>query len=331
MILFVSPFPILERVALVGGSVSSPLLTAAKSADSSPPMMRVLPLAGGAGVRAARAAKACGAATDVHVLGFAGGRLGKLLVERLDVEDLPNTLLPFEGGTRGSLLTLDREHGVVSDVPDSPARATETEQATFSERFADLLRDANATTVVLSLRNEAFPCAPVLQIARAANCRIIADVTGDALEEALQVGVSFLFASLTTLQRRTEESLQNDRAIVRHAATLLATSDGNENSGGVSVAICVTLGEEGALLVTRDSATRIRPPVVSRYKPTGSGEAVVGAFAATYAETNDLGESLALACAFAATSVAHDIPAESTTGEARIVRRETVVEPVLLR
>ena len=117
MILVFAPFPVLERVALVEQFVPG---TAQKP-------MRVATYAGGAGLRAANVARLLKA--DVLALGFVGGHLGALLREGLDRQDIPHVLTPIvdQSGTRGDFLLLDREQGVVTEVPEGAPGVTEGE------------------------------------------------------------------------------------------------------------------------------------------------------------------------------------------------------------
>ncbi len=67
--------------------------------------------------------------------------------------------------------------------------------------------------------------------------------------------------------------------------------------------VIVTMGERGALLVTRTETTSIEPVPVTPVDTTGAGDAFIGSFARYYVETGDVKASLGKAARYAADSV----------------------------
>jgi fructose-1-phosphate kinase PfkB-like protein len=90
--------------------------------------------------------------------------------------------------------------------------------------------------------------------------------------------------------------------------------------------VCVTLAEEGALLVNPEGAFRIKPPIVSHFNPTGCGETLTGAFAAHWERTRDVIEAVRIGCAAASVNVTHDEPGHATPGEVSVLFPRTTVE-----
>lgn len=308
MILVFAPNPILERVALVEqftpGEPQKP--------------MRVTVHAGGAGLRAANVARLLKA--DVLALGFAGGHLGSLLADCLDRQDIPHVLTPIgdPAGTRGHFLLLDREKGVVNEVPEGAATFTEGEADKLVGALERHLPGASLLVVgdgqqdaAADLYERAFAAA------KSADKPVVAELRGAPLEAAIAAGAWFVRANLKTFQRRTDRSMQYDSAIVGEARRLLEAGVGN---------VCVTLAEEGALLVNQTGAYRIKPPIVSHFNPSGCGETLAGAFAAHYARTGDVVESVRVGCAAASVNVTHDEPGYATIGETNILLPKTTVE-----
>jgi ribokinase len=68
-------------------------------------------------------------------------------------------------------------------------------------------------------------------------------------------------------------------------------------------AIVVTLGADGALLVTADAVHVVPPVMVQAVDTSGAGDAFIGAFAARYVEDGDVPAALAMAARYAADSV----------------------------
>jgi|GEM_PF-3576137 Fructose-1-phosphate kinase and related fructose-6-phosphate kinase (PfkB) len=322
MILVFAPHPALERVALVDRF----------QAGVSQKPMRVSTFAGGAGLRIANAIRLLGGET--LALGFVGGPLGALLRDCLDRQDIPHVLTAIAGNTRGDFLVLDKEQGVVTDIPESPPEVTNDERA----KLLTALRRhvGNAQLLVLADRDdEADPglFAEAVAIARDAGVPVIADLWGEALEAAIGAGVLLVRVRLDALQKVTEHSLQHDSAILERSRAMIAR--GVEN-------VLVTFGEEGALLTMGGgvpsagapegaAAWRIRPPVVSHFNPTGSGEALVGAFAVQYLASGDILEAARYGCAAASVNVTHDEPAHATPGEVAVLFPRTTATQVTAR
>jgi fructose-1-phosphate kinase PfkB-like protein len=314
MLLVFAPRPTLERVALVEEFQAGP-------GPQKP--MRVTTFAGGAGLRAATVARLLGA--DVRALGFVGGRLGELLRDGLDRQDVPHVLTPAAANTRGGFTLLDKDKGVISEVPEPPPAHTEAEAQVLLNSLGRHLPDARMLLVGDDGQGEEDDptlFARAFEAAKATGVPVLADVEGSALTAAVEAGVWMVRVGLKTLQRRTERSLQHDSAIIAEARAW--TAAGVEN-------VVVTLGEEGALLVTGERAWRVKAPVVSHFNPSGSAEAFCGALAARYLATGDLFEAARYGCAAASVNVSHDEPGYATPGEVGVLFPNTTVAPVLVR
>lgn len=314
MICVFAPNPTLERVALVDKFQPGP-------GPQKP--MRVSTFAGGAGMRAATVARLLGG--DVLALGFVGGQLGALLRDCLDRQDIPHVLTPTATGTRGGFLLIDKEKGVVSDIPEPPPAHTPAEADALLGILSRHL--PHASLLIVADDGQEEDADPELFVrafvaAKEQNVPVLADLTGMALTAAIHAGVWLVRVGLKEFQRRTERSLQHDSAIVAEAQSLRENGVGN---------VLVTLGDEGALLVTAEGTWRIKPPVVSHFNPTGSGQTLCGALAVRYQQTGDLVEAVRYGCAAASVNVTYDEPAYATPGEVNILFPRTTAEQVRFR
>ncbi len=107
-------------------------------------------------------------------------------------------------------------------------------------------------------------------------------------------GVDFFMPNQTELSILTDLPAETVAQAETAARRLLAAGIGT---------IVVTLGADGALLVTRDAATHIPPVKVRARDTSGAGDAFIGAFAARYVRDGDLHAALTQACRYAADSV----------------------------
>ncbi len=311
MILVFCPNPALERVALVDQY---------QATEPQRPM-RVATYAGGAGLRAANVIRLLGG--EVLALGFAGGRLGKLLRECLEKQSIPHLLTSTEAGTRGDFLLLDREKGVISRIPEHATAYTDEEAAKLLNSVESHIPRASML-LIADGEDEADPAlfTPPIRSAKEHGIPVLADVCGGAMQAAVENGVWLLRVNLKSLQKQTERSLQHDSAIIEEAQLFLERGVRN---------VVVTLGEEGALLVNPNGAWRFKPPVVSHFNPTGSGETLSGALAVQWERSGDIIEAVRYGCAAAAVNVTYDEPGYATPAEVNILLPKTTAAPITVR
>jgi tagatose 6-phosphate kinase len=315
MILVFAPNPALERVALVD-----------KFAPGEDPQrpMKVSTFAGGAGLRAASVIRLLGG--DVLALGFVGGHLGALLRDCLDAQDIPHVLTPIAAETRGDFLVLDREQGVITEIPEQAPTYTDAE---IDKLLGVLGRHIVGASLMLIAdgQEESAPelFARAIAHAKEAGVPVLADLCGNALTTAIEAGVWMVRMNLRTLQRHSEKSMQHDSAVLEEARLMIAKGVQN---------VVVTLGDEGALLINAEGAWRIKPPVVSHFNPTGSGETLSGAVAVWYEkhpDSPDIIEAVRYGCAAASVNVTHDEPGYATPGEVNVLFPRTIAGPVTTR
>lgn len=313
MILVFAPFPALERVAMterfVPGEPQKPV--------------RVSTFAGGPGLRSASVIRLLGG--EVLAIGFAGGRIGELLADALDKQDIPHVISRTVSETRGSFLLLDRETGVVTLIPENPPTITDGETTKLLASLNRHLTGASHVIVTGDDDGELALLTTAIDDAKKANVPIVADLKGSSLTAGLKVGGLYLLrVSHKSLQKYLERSLIHDSAIVRAANDL-------RSAHGIAH-IVVTLGEDGAILISETGAMRVHAPIVSHFNPTGGGQTLVGAMTARLTQNGgDQVEALRWGCAAASVNVTHDEPGYATPAEVNILLPKTTAIPVQIR
>ena len=306
MILTFAPNPALERVALVERFVPG---------EAQKPM-RVSTHAGGAGLRVANVVRRLGG--EVLALAFVGGRVGTVLRDCLDKQDIPHVLTPTVAETRGSFLVIDKDQGVVTDIPEETAPTTPEEQEKLLTSLTRHLPNAKLLIVADDAEGKDTDLyVRAFAAAKEAEVPVIVDLRDGPLVSAIEAGVFALRVSHKTLQQQTETSLQHDSAILAEARSIVERGVTN---------VIVTLGEEGALLINATGAWRVQAPVVSHFNPTGSGQALTGAFAVHYLLTGDVVEATRYACAAASVNVTYDEPGYATPGEIAVLFPKTTAK-----
>ena len=180
VIAFVSASPSIDRThvvdALTPGEIHRP--------------QRVVAVAGGKALNAARAAHALGA--DVHAIALLGGHAGRWVAAALEEEGVTCDAVPGPGETRVCLSVSDGE-GLTEFYEPGPALAAE-HWAALEAAAARIAAGAAWVGVAGSLPPgaPADAAARLLRVAREAGARVALDVSGEALRLGLEAGPDFV-------------------------------------------------------------------------------------------------------------------------------------------
>lgn len=222
---------------------------------------------GGGGVNVSRVLRELGAET--HAIVTAGGAAGTLLIELMDAEQIPHTVVPIADRTRISHTVYARatgeEYRFVAEGPELRHQESTAALATLAATPGDW--------VVLSgsLPRGVAPSfyARALQAARAAGRRAVLDTSGPSLRAALGNGIALLKPSRGEFAALVGETLRDDAA--EDAAAL------NLVRNGAAELIAMTLGDAGALLAEPGGITRLPALPVRALGAVGAGDSFCAA------------------------------------------------------
>lgn len=228
---------------------------------------------GGGGINVARVLHRLGA--DVTAIYPAGGATGAVLTTLLQAEGVPVRVLPIAGETRESFSV--HESGTGQDwrfVLPGPAMS-EAEWRACREAVLTALgepgQDLGDTWVVAS---GGLPpgvsdacCADLAREVRALGARFVVDTNGPALAQALSAGVDVFKPSLRELRQLTGQALSDEASQVAAARVLI--------DAGRAGVVALSLGEQGAILVTAEGAWRAGALNVPVASTIGAGDSFV--------------------------------------------------------
>jgi 6-phosphofructokinase 2 len=109
---------------------------------------------------------------------------------------------------------------------------------------------------------------------------MILDTSGAALEAALNDGIYLVKPNLRELSELTHLPLDNENARIEACRRLVDT--------GRTEAVALTLGDQGALLVTRDQVWRAQPLPIKPVSAVGAGDSFLGAMVWSLASGHSL-------------------------------------------
>ncbi|MFZ5719734.1 MAG: 1-phosphofructokinase family hexose kinase [Pseudomonadota bacterium] len=275
---------------------------------------------GGGGLNVARVASRLGA-TAVAIYP-AGGFTGQELAELVRREAVESVVVPISGDTREDFTVLsETDHEEYRFVLPGPR-----------------LKNAEWMACLKALsafeRNPAFICASgslppgapddfyarAAEIAEMRGAKFALDTSGPALEAALRERIHVIKPNLVELAGLVGAELDDEPSRVAACRTLIA--------GGRLEMVALTLGADGALLVTADAAWRARPLAVPLVSSVGAGDSFLGAMVWALGEGLDPETAFRYgAAAGAAALLAHGTEL-SRAADVRRLLPEVVVEPI---
>jgi 1-phosphofructokinase family hexose kinase len=235
-------------------------------------------VAGGKGLNAARAAATLGG--SVTAVGIAAGRTGDWIVERLAELGIDARMARASGETRTCVSVLDRSTGELTEIYESgEAIGDAAWDALEAIVRAELGHGEVAAVAVSGSLPPGAPTDGYGRIARIAAAieppvPVLADTYGPALGAVLAEAPAIV-------KLNASEAAEASGVVVSDVRSAVAAAGVLREAGAASV--IVTLGLAGAVVVSDEELTQLRPPDIRGAYPVGSGDAFLGGFAVAYA------------------------------------------------
>ena len=250
---------------------------------------------GGGGINVARVAHRLGA--DVMAIYPIGGQIGKLLQRLVEREDIASLVTPSHVETRENFTAYQEATGEQFRFVLPGSRLHRAEWEAVLERLASL--GERPRYVVAS--GSVPPGAPddffarVARHAKALGAKTVIDTSGPALVAALEEGVTIIKPNLVELAEYVATALDSDEDRIAACRELTAT--------GRAEIVALTLGEEGALLVTAEHAWRAAPLAIEAVSTVGAGDSFLGGLVAALSAGKPLQQAFRVAVAAASAAV----------------------------
>jgi 6-phosphofructokinase 2 len=224
---------------------------------------------GGGGVNVARAAARLGA--DVQLIYPTGGATGQLLRRMIDREGIPNLAIDIREETREDFTVLENKTGAeFRFVLPGPEFSGNEWRACL--RALEAVQVRPNYIVASGSIPPGVPLdfyARMARIAKAAGSRFVVDASGEALQAALDEGVYLVKPNVRELTELMPEGSGGVDALIAASRKLVA--------GARAEIVALSMGEEGALLVTGDGAWSAASPRVKMVSSVGAGDSFLGA------------------------------------------------------
>lgn len=251
---------------------------------------------GGGGINVARVVHRLGG--DVLALFTAGGVTGQVLQALLQAEHIPAQAIHIAGETRESFSVHETgSHQDFRFVLPGPTLSPD-EAALCLQRLAKLAPSARYVIASGGLP----PGVPdnfygqVTAQAHAQGCQMVLDTSGPALSTALQAGGIYLIKpSLRELRELTGRPLNTEADWCAASRALIAQ--------GQAEIVALSLGEDGALLVSATQAWRAQALQVEVASTIGAGDSFLAALVWALSQSQDMAQALRQAMAAGAAAL----------------------------
>ncbi len=250
---------------------------------------------GGGGINVARVAHRLGA--DVLAIYPIGGQIGKLLQRLVEREDIASLVTPSHVETRENFTAYDETSGEQYRFVLPGSQLHRAEWEAVLDRLASLTERPKFVVASGSVP----PGAPddffarVARQAKTLSARSVIDTSGPALAAALDEGASIIKPNLVELKEFVAAALETDED--RIAACRKLTADGRAEI------VALTLGDQGAMLVTAERAWRALPLQIEAVSTVGACDSFLGGLVAALAGGKPLDEAFRVAVAAASAAV----------------------------
>jgi 1-phosphofructokinase family hexose kinase len=287
-ILFVAANPSIDRLyeveTLTPGRIHRPEATVA--------------VPGGKGLNAARAAARMGG--HVMAVGILAGRSGDWIESALAATPVAARWVRSSGETRTCVSILDRATGALTEIYERGDPLDPDAWAAFERIVADEL--GHGDVAALALSGSLPPGAPANGFGRLAALAavagraapdsrpiaVLADTYGPALDAVVAERPAVVKINADEASGATGIAVTGPASGETAAALLLERGAG---------AVVITLGAQGAIVVSAAGSTRLQPPTTRGAYPVGSGDAFLGGLAVAMSGGDDLVDAARLGLA----------------------------------
>jgi 6-phosphofructokinase 2 len=242
---------------------------------------------GGGGINVARVINELGGRSLAVYL--AGGLTGGVLDTMVKRSGVRHWTVPIAGLTRVSHVVHEISTGrEFRFTPEGP-EILEEEWRTCLEQLTMLDFDYLVASGSLPRGVPEDFYRNVAKVAAAKGAKFVLDTSGPALKATLGFGIHLAKPSRGELESLTGQDLKDPDALVSAAQDLVVS--------GTVEHLVVTMGHEGALLVSAEGVKRLHAPEVEVKSAVGAGDSFVGAMTLGLALGRPLDEAFALGVA----------------------------------
>lgn len=250
---------------------------------------------GGGGINVSRGLSRLGVPSVAFYT--SGGRTGKKLEELLGKEGIES--LPFDvaAETRENFIVVDSSNNEQYRF-GMPGEEISTKEAdAIYDKILGLSPFPDIAVISGSLPPGISPAflRKLVKGLKAKHVRVVLDTSGEALTEAIAEGIYLLKPNLGELSRLSGKGDLDNESADEAARQLI--------DEGKAKAVAVSMGPQGAYLVTKDDTVHVAAPSVKKRSTVGAGDSMVAGMVSVMAKNGSMADMvrMGVACGTAAT------------------------------
>lgn len=239
---------------------------------------------GGGGINVARVVQRLGG--EVAAVYPAGGAAGDLLRRLMDREGVRGVAIPAAEETREDFTVFEdetnRQYRFV--MPGAPLTEREWQECLSQLAMVEPRPDFVVASGSLPPGVPEDFYARVARVAKERHAKVIVDTSGGALKEALAEGVYLIKPNLREFQELTGTRTTDEASLIDAGRGLIGR--------GLVEMIALSLGPQGAMLITGERALRASGLSIKTATVVGAGDSFVGALTLSLSRADDLEAAL---------------------------------------
>ena len=249
--------------------------------------------AGGGGINVSKAISRLGGKS--LAVFTSGGPMGKMLEELVTKETIEFKAIPIQTWTRESFVAVDENTNSQYRFGFSGGEITADEEKAVLETLS---KSKPKFLVASGSLNEGLSSdfyQKVAEIVKASDSKLIVDTSGEALKKVLETGAYLIKPNVGELAKLVGVERLEMEEVNEAAKKIIA-------KGGAEIVV-VSLGPQGAILVTKDEYEYVPAPNVAKKSTVGAGDSMVGGIVWALSQNKSLKEVIrwGVACGSAAT------------------------------
>lgn len=222
---------------------------------------------------------------EIIILGFIGEKEKNIYTEYLDSFNIISKLISVRGNTRSNKTIVDAKNNTTTHIRQIGFEVSKTNLKTFYSAFSELLKPKDFVILSGSLPGEVPVNVYQSLIKQAKNIGAfsILDSSGEAMKRGLIAQPYIIKSNLVEIA----EILENPGLRVLNFKDLMKdiniiSKSGNRLLDENIKIILITLGEYGALMITKERVLYGNISIDNVLDTVGSGDAFLGGFIASY-------------------------------------------------
>ena len=249
--------------------------------------------AGGGGINVSKAISKLGG--NSLCVFTSGGSTGELLEELVANEGIETAVLKTKNWTRENFIAFENTTKAQYRFGFPGNEFSEEEKETILSTIEELKTSFLVISGSLNEGLEPNFYQKIIEAAKKSDVKIIVDTSGEALEKVVETGVYLIKPNIGELAKLIGVE-RLELPDVEQAAKDLITK-------GSAEIVVVSLGADGAILVTKDETHLVKAPKVEKKSTVGAGDSMVGGMVWALSQNKPLKEviQLGVCCGTAAT------------------------------